>query len=54
MILTQDEINLKVKNGELFLSRGKLYTASEMQEIEHAERQEQYYDLLQLTKKIQL
>lgn len=48
------EIKAKLKNGELILDEGKLYTLEEWTKIAYAQAQEELYDLLQLTKKIQL
>ena len=48
------EILKKVEAGAAFLSGGKLYTKEEWTAILEAERQEAHFDLLQLTKKIQL
>jgi hypothetical protein len=48
------EIQNCIESKELVLEDGKLYTREEWESILHADRQEQHYDLLQLTKKIQL
>ncbi|WP_407305563.1 hypothetical protein [Acinetobacter sp.] len=47
-------IKEKIKNGELILEGDKLYTKEEWLQITEADKQEEHYDLLQLTKKIQL
>jgi hypothetical protein len=52
--MDKSEIETKIENGELLPYEGKLYTKSEMEAIRYAERQAEYYDLLQLTKKITL
>lgn len=48
------EIKKKLASGELILDGNKLYTKSEYEQIQQAEQQAEHYDLLQLTKKIQL
>lgn len=48
------EIKHKLKIGELILSDGKLFNLTEWSKIAYAQAQEELYDLLQLTKKIQL
>jgi len=44
----------RVKSGDLILDGNKLFTKEEWSRIQEAERQTEHYDLLQLTKKIQL
>lgn len=48
------EILTKLRSGTYHLENGKLYTASEWSSIQKLDADEEYYDLLQLTKKIQL
>jgi hypothetical protein len=43
-----------LRDGSYVLDGGKLYTRQEWDAITHAEKQEEHFDLLQLTKKIQL
>jgi hypothetical protein len=49
-----DEIRTGIKNGSLILDGSKLYTREEYEKIQYAAQQAEHYDLLQLTKKIQL
>lgn len=44
----------KIKSGKLKLHDGKLYTIEQWQNYTEAVNQVEHYDLLQLTKKIQL
>lgn len=48
------ELQRLIDNGEYILDRNKLYTREEWGAIIDAEKQEELYDLLQMTKKIQL
>lgn len=48
------EIKAGIKRGDYVLDGSKLYTREEYERIQHAEYQTDHYDLLQLTKKIQL
>lgn len=43
-----------IKNGSLFYYNKKIYTKDEYNAILEAKHQVEHYDLLQLTKKIQL
>lgn len=52
--MTLNEIKQKIKEGLLFEHEGRVYTPAEWKNIQYAEKQEEHYDLLQLTKKIQL
>ena len=52
--MTLFEINEKIKLGVLIKHKNKVYTKEEWGLIEHAKLEEARYDLLQLTKKIQL
>lgn len=52
--MTLDQINEQVSLGNLIISGGKAYTKEEWKDIKHASEQCERYDLLQLTKKIQL
>lgn len=54
MNLSLEEIKAGLASGEFFLSGKKIYSRQEWAQIKEAERQEEHYDLLQLTKKIQL
>lgn len=54
MQLTVAEIKAGISAGNLFLYDNKLYTKEEWQKIQEAEHQVEHFDLLQLTKKIQL
>ena len=54
MQLTVAEIKAGISAGNLFLCDNKLYTKEEWQKIQEAEHQVEHFDLLQLTKKIQL
>jgi len=49
-----EDIKNKLKSGELIRLDNKLYTIDEFAQIENAKEQESHFDLLQLTKKIQL
>lgn len=49
-----EEIRNKLRSGELIKDGEKIYTKDEWSKIEHADKQEAYYDLIQLTKKISL
>lgn len=42
------------KNGDFYYEDNKRYTVEEYHQIQYAENQVKRYDLLQLTKKIQL
>ena len=48
------EIKAGIGAGDLVLSKNKLYTKTEWGLIKDAEKLEEDFDLLQLTKKIQL
>lgn len=52
--MTLNDINKQVSEGNLIVSEGKAYTKEEWKAIKYAEDQEAHFDLLQLTKKIQL
>lgn len=52
--MTLSEIEEKIKLGTLIKHKNKVYTKEEWGLIEHAKHQEEQFDLLQLTKKIQL
>lgn len=52
--MTVDQLKIGIANKSLVLHKKKIYTAAEWSQIQEAERQEEHYDLLQLTKKIQL
>lgn len=52
--MTNQEIKEKLCSGELIKYGGRLYTNDELHQIKEAEKKEQDFDLLQLTKKIQL
>lgn len=54
MDLDLDTIRQGLSNKTLFLHKNKIYTKAEWDEIQNAKNQEEHYDLLQLTKKIQL
>ena len=47
-------IKTKIKNGDLVLEDGRLYTPEEHKKLTEAIHNEFHYDLLQLTKKISL
>lgn len=48
------EIKQKIDAGDLVLYNNKLYDRETWAAIQNAKKQEAHYDLLQLTKKIQL
>ena len=48
------EIKEGLANGSLVLSEKKLFTREQYDKLNEAKKQEEYFDLLQLTKKIQL
>ena len=52
--LSISEIKKGIKNGSLILDGKKIFTKDEWEQIQDAKKQEEHYDLLQLTKKIQL
>lgn len=52
--MTLNEINKQVSLGNLIIDNGKVYTKEEWKTIKYADDQENHFDLLQLTKKIQL
>lgn len=49
-----NEIQVGLKSGALILDKDKVYSLSEWEAITNAEKMAEHYDLLQLTKKIQL
>jgi hypothetical protein len=49
-----EEIRDKIKNSELIFFENHLYTPDQYAELTACKEQEAHYDLLQLTKKIQL
>jgi len=52
--LSISEIKKSIKNGTLILYGKKVFTKDEFAQIREAQKQKEHYDLLQLTKKIQL
>lgn len=52
--MTVEQLKIGIANKSLVLHKKKIYTSEEWSQIKEAERQEEHYDLLQLTKKIQL
>jgi hypothetical protein len=52
--MTKDELQVKLLSGEVVEDNGAFYEKSVYEELQHAKRMEERYDLLQLTKKIQL
>lgn len=48
------ELENKIAKGELVVNDDLIYTKSDWEALKYAEKQEEHYDLLQLTKKIQL
>ena len=52
--MTLSEINEKIKLGTLIKYKNKVYSKEEWGLIQHAKSEEEKFDLLQLTKKIQL
>lgn len=48
------DIQVGLQNGELVRDGDRIYTAAEWTAVLEAERQVEQFDLLQLTKKIQL
>lgn len=48
------DIQVGLQNGTLVRDGDRIFTAAEWAAIEEAERNADHYDLLQLTKKIQL
>jgi len=53
-MLTQDQLRDGLSDGSIVLYDGNYYLRADAEELQHAEKQEEHYDLLQLTKKIQL
>jgi hypothetical protein len=52
--MTKDELQAKLLSGEVVEDNGSFYERSVYEELQHAKKMEEHYDLLQLTKKIQL
>jgi len=52
--LTVDEIKEGINSGKYVLHKKRLFLAEDYEVLKDAIRQEEHYDLLQLTKKIQL
>lgn len=49
-----NQIRAGLQSGELVLDGNRLYTRQEWEAITEAKKAEEHFDLLQLTKKIQL
>lgn len=49
-----EEIKKGLQSGELILYNGKIFTKEEWAAIDGANKEAEFYDLLQHTKKIQL
>lgn len=52
--LTQTELQVKLQLGEVIRDGDNYYTKDVWEQLREARKQEAHYDLLQLTKKIQL
>lgn len=52
--MTKDELQVKLETGEVFRDGDRYYTKDVWEQLQEARKQEAHYDLLQLTKKIQL
>lgn len=52
--LTVDDIKAGIHSGKYVLHNKRLYSKEDYQQLKQAIAEEEHYDLLQLTKKIQL